>query len=54
MNFYDDYSHEPAGSYQQLYRNIEYWVQQKEQLTNVPKENAYEAAEQTDEETSFE
>lgn len=31
-------------SFQYWYRNVGYWVQQKEKLTQVPKENVFDAA----------
>lgn len=31
-------------SFQFWYRNIEYWVKQKEDMTQVPKENVFDAA----------
>jgi DNA phosphorothioation-dependent restriction protein DptG len=53
MNQFDniDRDQEDRGREQQLdasfedwYRNIEYWVNQKEDMTRVPKENAYDTA----------
>ncbi|WP_217282746.1 hypothetical protein [Paenibacillus alginolyticus] len=31
-------------SFQYWYRNVGYWVQQKEDMTQVPKENVFDAA----------
>ncbi|WP_274365740.1 hypothetical protein [Paenibacillus thermotolerans] len=37
------------ASFQDWYRNIEYWVKQQEEITNVPKENVFDAAVTMDE-----
>ncbi|MGO4271664.1 hypothetical protein AB4Z22_17765 [Paenibacillus sp. TAF58] len=38
------------ASFQYWYRNIGYWVQQKEALTQVPKRNVFDAAADMDDE----
>ncbi|CAH1232708.1 hypothetical protein PAECIP111891_07075 [Paenibacillus allorhizoplanae] len=38
------------ASFQDWYRNIGYWVQQKEDMTQVPKANVFDAAAGMDEE----
>lgn len=35
-------------SFQYWYRNVGYWVQQKEAITQVPKENVFDAAAEMD------
>ncbi|WP_216628243.1 hypothetical protein [Paenibacillus germinis] len=35
-------------SFQYWYRNVGYWVQQKEDITQVPKENVFDAAAEMD------
>ncbi|WP_261303110.1 hypothetical protein [Paenibacillus andongensis] len=35
-------------SFQYWYRNVGYWVQQKENITQVPKENVFDAAAEMD------
>jgi hypothetical protein len=41
------------ASFQDWYRNIGYWVQQKENMTNVPKANVFDAAADMDAEQEF-
>ncbi|MBD0384439.1 hypothetical protein ICC18_30830 [Paenibacillus sp. WST5] len=36
------------ASFQDWYRNIGYWVQQKEDMTQVPKASVFDAAADTD------
>ncbi|MFD0869888.1 hypothetical protein [Paenibacillus residui] len=36
------------ASFEAWYENIEYWVKQKDEMTRVPEENVFEAAEDMD------
>lgn len=47
MNQYDEEqkrNNENKEESDELYRNIESWVKQKEDMTQVPKENVFDAA----------
>ncbi|MFD0697543.1 hypothetical protein ACFQZT_26045 [Paenibacillus sp. GCM10027628] len=48
VNEDDNRERQLDDSFADWYRNVGYWVQQKEELTQVPKANVFEAASEMD------